>query len=72
MTGLDFLPVVLIAVPLAGTGLIVWGRTHARVDIVEKSLDKKAEKDVVDLAVANVDKRLDRIETKLDRALEIH
>ena len=53
---------------IAGGGLIAWGQLRSRVDGVEKAVDTKAGKDVVDAHFDAVVQRLERIENKLDNA----
>ena len=55
-------PVLLVA----GSGLVAWGEARARLSRVVRDVDTKASKEVVE----QIDKRLERIETKLDRLME--
>lgn len=72
MTPVDFIPVALVATPITGTALILWGRTYARVDQLEKDVDDKVDKDVHDVTMKSIDQRLERMENKLDRTLNTH
>ena len=58
----------LALVMVAGGGLIAWGQLRSRVDGVEKAVDTKAGRDVVDAHFDAVVQRLERIENKLDNA----
>lgn len=66
MTLPTYWPVLAMAVPLAGTGLIAWGRLNARQDNLEKTVETKASKEIVE----RVEQRLETMDTKLDRLLE--
>ena len=59
------MPVLMAVVPVVGGGLIAWGKANTRIDSVEKQLETRASKEVVD----RVEVQLERIENKLDRVL---
>ena len=59
------MPVLMAVVPVVGGGLIAWGKANTRIDAVEKAVESRASKEIVE----HVEARLTRIEDKLDRAL---
>lgn len=63
---IDLSMLVTVAVP-TGAGLIAWGTLKQRVEGVEKDVDEKASKEVVDAHFDAVIERLERMERKLDR-----
>lgn len=66
MTLPDLSTLTAIAVPAIG-GILAYGKLQQRVNAVEKDIEKKAEKEVVDVHFNAVVERLERIERKLDR-----
>ena len=58
----DFWPMLVVA----GTALVGWGNLKARVAGVQKEIDAKASREVVERISISVD----RIEEKLDRLIE--
>ena len=57
---------VMEAAFAVGAGLIIWGSLKAKVEQLEKDIERKVNLDVYTQAF----ERLDRLEAKLDRLLE--
>lgn len=51
---------------VSGAGLVAWGRVSKQIEAVEKDLDTKASKEVVE----RVETRLTAMDLKLDRLVE--
>lgn len=57
---------VAAAIPTLGVA-VAWGRVTNGVKNMQKELDGKAEKDVVDVKFDAIIERLERMENKMDR-----